>query len=98
MSVECIYRIEELGQEFNNLVGEKCANLGEMAKIGLQVPPGFSLSIEAYKKFISETGADNIVSLGGATIALIGSQVLSALPFGLPKVMAKKFRKVSDGT
>jgi pyruvate,water dikinase len=59
MSVECIYRIEELGQEFNNLVGKKCANLGEMAKIGVQVPPGFSLSVEAYKKFMSETGADN---------------------------------------
>lgn len=31
---------------------------------------------------------DGIVSLGGTTIALIGSQVMSALPFGLPKVMA----------
>ena len=62
MSVECIYRIEELGQEFNNLVGKKCANLGEMAKIGVQVPPGFSLSVEAYKKFMSETGADKEVN------------------------------------
>lgn len=57
MSVECIYRIEELGQEFNDMVGKKCANLGEMAKIGVQVPPGFSLSIDAYKQFMSETGA-----------------------------------------
>ena len=57
MSAECIYRLEELGQEFNNLVGKKCANLGEMAKIGVQVPPGFSMSIEAYKKFMAETGA-----------------------------------------
>jgi pyruvate,water dikinase len=62
MSVECIYRIEELGKEFNNLVGKKCANLGEMAKIGLQVPPGFSLSVEAYKKFMSETGAGDEVN------------------------------------
>jgi pyruvate,water dikinase len=62
MSVECIYRIEELGQEFNNLVGKKCANLGEMAKIGLQVPPGFSLSVEAYKRFMSETGADKEIN------------------------------------
>jgi uncharacterized protein (UPF0261 family) len=37
---------------------------------------------------ISSGDLDGIVSLGGATIALIGSQVMSALPFGLPKVMA----------
>jgi pyruvate, water dikinase len=58
MSVDYIFRMEELGQEFNNQVGKKCANLGEMAKIGLRVPPGFALSLEAYRRFISETGAD----------------------------------------
>jgi pyruvate,water dikinase len=57
MPVDYIFRIEELCQEFNNEVGKKCANLGEMAKIGLRVPPGFSLSLEAYKRFMSETGA-----------------------------------------
>ena len=55
--MDCIFRIEELGQEFSDLVGKKCANLGEMAKIGLRVPPGFSLSLEAYRKFLSDTGA-----------------------------------------
>jgi len=58
MSTDYIFRIEELGQEFNSLVGKKCANLGEMAKIGLRVPPGFSLSLDAYRRFMSETGAD----------------------------------------
>jgi len=57
MSGDYIYRIEELGQEFNSLVGKKCANLGEMAKIGLRVPPGFALSLDAYKRFMVETGA-----------------------------------------
>jgi uncharacterized protein (UPF0261 family) len=37
---------------------------------------------------LSTGDLDGIVSLGGTTIALIGSQVMSALPFGLPKVMA----------
>jgi len=62
MSADYIYGIEELGQEFNHIVGKKCANLGEMGKIGLQVPPGFSLSIGAYKKFMSETGAAEEIS------------------------------------
>ena len=47
---------EELGQEHNDLVGKKCANLGEMARIGLRVPPGFALSVEAYRDFMSMTG------------------------------------------
>jgi pyruvate,water dikinase len=58
MSTDYIFRIEELGQEFNPLVGKKCANLGEMAKIGLRVPPGFSLSLDAYRQFMSATGAE----------------------------------------
>jgi pyruvate, water dikinase len=57
MPLDCVFRIEELGQEFSDRVGKKCANLGEMAKIGLRVPPGFSLSLDAYKKFMAETGA-----------------------------------------
>lgn len=57
MPMDYIFRIDELGQELNDIVGKKCANLGEMAKIGLRVPPGFSLSLAAYKRFISETGA-----------------------------------------
>lgn len=62
MSTDYIFRIEELGQEFNPLVGKKCGNLGEMAKIGLRVPPGFSLSLDAYRQFMSETGADKEIS------------------------------------
>jgi len=49
--------LEELGQEYSDLVGKKCANLGEMTKIGLRVPPGFALSVEAYRDFMSMTGA-----------------------------------------
>ncbi|UCE33483.1 MAG: PEP/pyruvate-binding domain-containing protein [Deltaproteobacteria bacterium] len=49
---------EELDQECNDQVGKKCANLGEMTKMGMRVPPGFALSLEAYKDFMSLTGAD----------------------------------------
>ncbi len=36
---------------------------------------------------LSRGELDGIVSLGGTTIALIGSQVMSKLPFGIPKVI-----------
>jgi uncharacterized protein (UPF0261 family) len=37
---------------------------------------------------LSRGELDGVVSLGGSTIALIGSQVMSKLPFGIPKVIA----------
>jgi pyruvate,water dikinase len=52
-----IFWFEELGQEHGEIVGKKCANLGEMAKIGLPIPPGFALSVEAYKDFLIQTKA-----------------------------------------
>jgi pyruvate,water dikinase len=52
-----IYWFEELGQDQNTLVGKKCANLGEMARIGLPVPPGFALSVKAYEDFLEKTNA-----------------------------------------
>jgi pyruvate,water dikinase len=55
-SDKLIFRFEELGQEHNNLVGKKCANLGEMTRMGLPVPPGFAISIATYRKFVKETG------------------------------------------
>ena len=56
MSRRWLFWLEELGQEHTDLVGKKCANLGEMTKMGLRVPPGFALSVEAYRDFMSMTG------------------------------------------
>lgn len=57
MSEQWIYWFEELGSEHNDLVGKKCANLGELTRLGLLVPPGFAISVDGYDKFMSETGA-----------------------------------------
>jgi pyruvate,water dikinase len=57
MPEKWIYWLKELGQENNNIVGKKCANLGEMIKGGFNVPPGYALSVEAYKRFMNETEA-----------------------------------------
>jgi pyruvate,water dikinase len=50
------YWLEELGQEHSSLVGKKCANLAEMIRMGLRVPSGFALSVDAYNDFMSMTG------------------------------------------
>jgi pyruvate, water dikinase len=57
MSEKWLYRLYEVGKEQNSVVGKKCANLGEMTKVGLQVPPGFALSLDAYNLFMRLTGA-----------------------------------------
>jgi hypothetical protein len=57
MAEKWLYWLEELGREQNDLVGKKCAHLGEIAKIGLPVPHGFALSVHAYTHFMKETGA-----------------------------------------
>jgi pyruvate,water dikinase len=61
-SGKLIFSFEELGQEHNNLVGRKCANLGEMIRMGLPVPPGFAISIALYRKFAKESGAAGEIS------------------------------------
>ena len=61
-SAKLIFSFEELGQEHSDLVGKKCANLGEMSRMGLPVPPGFAISIEIYRKFAEESGAAGEIS------------------------------------
>ncbi|MCP4714150.1 MAG: phosphoenolpyruvate synthase, partial [Deltaproteobacteria bacterium] len=51
-----IYWNEELGQAENDLVGKKCANLGEMTGLGMPVPEGYALSLEASRIFLEQTG------------------------------------------
>lgn len=61
MAEKWIYRLKELGQEHNNIVGKKCANLGELNKAGFRVPPGFALGLEAYNRFMNETEATDLL-------------------------------------
>ncbi|WP_084517630.1 PEP/pyruvate-binding domain-containing protein [Desulfatiglans anilini] len=47
---------EKCGRQDTNLVGGKCANLGEMYQLGLPVPPGFAVSTAVYDAFIHTAG------------------------------------------
>ncbi|MCX5832563.1 MAG: PEP/pyruvate-binding domain-containing protein [Deltaproteobacteria bacterium] len=56
-----IYRFEELGADCNDLVGKKCANLGEMSQIGMRVPDGFAISVRGFEEFMNLTGLARLV-------------------------------------
>ena len=47
---------EELGKEDITLVGGKNANLGEMLRAKISVPPGYAITAHAYHEFITKTG------------------------------------------
>ena len=44
-----------------NLVGGKCASLGELIKAGIRVPPGFAVTTQGYRDFINEAGIQDTI-------------------------------------
>lgn len=53
---------EEVGQNDGARVGGKGANLGELTKAGLPVPPGFNITADAYFEYVKETGLNEKIS------------------------------------
>jgi len=58
-------RLNEVSKKEWELVGNKGANLGEMLKMGLPVPSGFCVTVQAYHQFLNRVGLSGMVgSLG----------------------------------
>lgn len=51
-----VVKFSEVGKEDGNIVGGKGANLGEMTKAGIPVPPGFIVTAQAYFLFLEKSG------------------------------------------
>ena len=54
---------DEISKDNVGIVGGKGANLGELTKSKLPVPPGFCVTAQAYLKFIDYAGLDEVVRL-----------------------------------
>lgn len=54
--------LEELPQDDAFAAGKKCSHLGEMLRAGLPVPPGFALTLDAYKKFLRDSGVEQAIT------------------------------------
>lgn len=76
-SEKLLFWFEEMGDEHNDIVGKKCANLGRMTQMGLEVPPGFAISIDMYRKFIRETGAKEEISQYVAGFGVLKGQSIT---------------------
>jgi len=57
MTDKWLFWLDEVDQGYDEIVGKKSANLGEIIKIGLPAPNGFALTMDAYYRFIAEGGA-----------------------------------------
>jgi pyruvate,orthophosphate dikinase len=51
--VKYVYRFIEGGKELKELLGGKGANLAEMTKLGLPVPPGFTITTQACREYLA---------------------------------------------
>jgi pyruvate,water dikinase len=87
-----LYWLEELDREADQLVGKKCANLGEMTRLGLPVPPGFALCVDLYNEFMTQTQASQEIA------AYLGNEFRGGLSdiedFGNA---SKKLRQIVEG-
>ncbi len=81
MAEKWIYRLKEVGQEHNNIVGKKCANLGELTKAGFRVPPGFALGVDAYSRFMKETEVTDLLLKFLSTFSADPNDVVDTMKF-----------------
>ncbi|MEJ2724444.1 MAG: Tm-1-like ATP-binding domain-containing protein [Deltaproteobacteria bacterium] len=82
------FQAEITPEEIARLAGK---NIAELVGSKDRFAVTSAMSLGAQQKaldLLSQNSINGIVALGGATIALIGSQVMSRLPFGIPKVIA----------
>jgi len=57
--IEFIKWFSELNKNSGNIAGGKGANLAEIYNLGVQVPPGFVVTAQAYDYFIKKSGIEN---------------------------------------
>ena len=103
--VKLLVWFAEVGKEDIPLVGGKGANLGEMTKASLPVPPGFIITAEAYYEFLRSNKLDAIIKKDLANLDPEESKKLSAIAetlqkaiksHPLPSELAKKIEKAYD--
>jgi pyruvate, water dikinase len=71
--------------EHRAVVGGKCASLGEMVNAGLPVPPGFAVSIEAFRRARDESGIVDTIS-----------EILDGLDVGDTTELSLRAAKIRD--
>ena len=101
---------EEVGKEDIPLAGGKGANLGEMLRHGIPVPPGYIVTAQAYYHFLEEAGLkeklqDILASLDPAdtgqlqeTAARLKELIVQApMPEGIAQEIEQAYKRLGGG-
>lgn len=67
---------EDCRKEDIPVVGGKCANLGEMTKLGVRVPRGFAVTVDAYRDVVEVSGLSDQIINSLAGVPADNSQLL----------------------
>ncbi len=97
----------EVSKEDTDIVGGKGANLGELTKAGIPVPPGFIVTAEAYFDFLKNTGlkakiqkllkgldVDDSKKLNQVALAIQKEILSKPMPQVLSKDIVKAYQKL----
>jgi pyruvate,water dikinase len=100
---------EEVGAGDVAVVGGKAANLGEMTRAGLPVPPGFCVTAGAYRRFVGESGvAERIERLlsglksgSPAAVEHVAAQIRMAItenevPSAITDAILDRYRRLAE--
>ena len=110
MPEKFVIDFKNVDKESVALVGGKGANLGEMAKAGLPVPPGFIVTAPAYfevidqnnlkdkiKAILSDVDVDNPKSLNSASVRVKQLILTAKIPDDLALTIIKAYLKLGRG-
>jgi pyruvate,water dikinase len=85
-----VVRFADLGRGDIAVAGGKGANLGELTRAGLPVPPGFVLTTDAYRAFVEDVGAE-IRTLAADPDATAGARIRALITSRqIPDAMARE--------
>ncbi|BBL45758.1 Phosphoenolpyruvate synthase [Nanobdella aerobiophila] len=76
---------KDISKDDVNIVGGKGANLGEMSKLNMPVPPGFVLTVDAYWKFVNDNNIYNKIK-----------EILSKIDINNPAQLRKASNDIQD--
>ncbi|MFC1598768.1 PEP/pyruvate-binding domain-containing protein [Patescibacteria group bacterium] len=106
---EFIKNFTELNKDDTHIAGGKGASLGEMTKAGMQVPPGFVVTAQAFEQFLTETDLrqeieaqidkvnyEDVNSVEEASITIADLIHDARFPKDLQKEILEHFRKLDS--
>lgn len=81
-------RLSEIDAGMLAEVGGKAAQLGELTRAGLPVPPGWALTTEAYRRVAEAAGLAEVIAGGGGAAGLAGAARTRLLETPVPAEVA----------